>query len=409
MRRDFSDKSKQELHDLVDQVESEKWSDVTDWIGDRFLGFEEWIGKLNVKNYADDLNTYHKKVIDKNNTSRKDIENIFQEAARLDGVYAGYYQNLSEALHSLRDMIDSLSNLVTPGGIQMTRSAEFSLRMAMMNHRFAMGKATPRAIYAEDVYGQYGGNQGAPQNASQAEKDKMYEIFKKNNPDIDLSTEQRTALFQRLNSEGCGYVAICNTIFEQYYLREDEFERTFGYPMYDSSGNLNYNLLLMDLYSRMDNKKKIMFWEIDAKYHDYDEKEDGDWWTYSVLDDSEGTGTTNLEREYYAEQFLKEHGIDANVDINVKVTPDNYESYVDSGKQVLIAFRYGYMYTEDGRRCEINGGHSMTVTGVTSDGRYIVSSWGEKYYIDPNEVATIIDKEGHEHKTSMSFETIEYK
>ena len=28
----------------------------------------------------------------------------------------------------------------------------------------------------------------------------------------------------------------------------------------------------------------------------------------------------------------------------------------------------------------------MTVTGVTDDGRYIVSSWGDKYYIPASEV-----------------------
>ena len=27
----------------------------------------------------------------------------------------------------------------------------------------------------------------------------------------------------------------------------------------------------------------------------------------------------------------------------------------------------------------------MYVTGVTDDGRFIVSSWGNVYYIDPNE------------------------
>jgi len=28
----------------------------------------------------------------------------------------------------------------------------------------------------------------------------------------------------------------------------------------------------------------------------------------------------------------------------------------------------------------------MTITGTTEDGRYIVSSWGKKYYIKPNEL-----------------------
>ena len=29
-----------------------------------------------------------------------------------------------------------------------------------------------------------------------------------------------------------------------------------------------------------------------------------------------------------------------------------------------------------------DAGHAMTITGVTDDGRFIVSSWGETYYLD---------------------------
>ena len=32
------------------------------------------------------------------------------------------------------------------------------------------------------------------------------------------------------------------------------------------------------------------------------------------------------------------------------------------------------------------GGHWMTITGVTDDGRYIVSSWGKKLYLKPDEL-----------------------
>ena len=53
MVRDFTEQARQELLDLVEQVEKEKWCDFTDWLGDRWYDFQEWIGKLDIKNYVD--------------------------------------------------------------------------------------------------------------------------------------------------------------------------------------------------------------------------------------------------------------------------------------------------------------------------------------------------------------------
>lgn len=57
---------------------------------------------------------------------------------------------------------------------------------------------------------------------------------------------------------------------------------------------------------------------------------------------------------------------------------------------------------------KIEGGHAMSVTGVTSDGRMIVSSWGEKYYIAPYEDANLYYNDEY-HETSMTFSTIEFE
>jgi len=35
----------------------------------------------------------------------------------------------------------------------------------------------------------------------------------------------------------------------------------------------------------------------------------------------------------------------------------------------------------------------MTVTGITDDGRYIVSSWGKVYYLDPSTGTNWLDFE----------------
>ncbi len=51
-----------------------------------------------------------------------------------------------------------------------------------------------------------------------------------------------------------------------------------------------------------------------------------------------------------------------------------------------MGYYNGNIYKENGEIQQyIDGGHGMIVTGITYDGKYIVSSWGEKYIIDPNE------------------------
>ena len=84
MYRDFSEKSKIALLGMVSQVENEKISEFTDWIGDRWYDFESWIGKLDLRNYINNVNSYHKKVIDKNNATKESINTIFSKVESLD-------------------------------------------------------------------------------------------------------------------------------------------------------------------------------------------------------------------------------------------------------------------------------------------------------------------------------------
>ena len=61
--------------------------------------------------------------------------------------------------------------------------------------------------------------------------------------------------------------------------------------------------------------------------------------------------------------------------------------YMDEGKNVNILITDFNLYQENGKLAQGDvGGHWMTVTGVADDGRYIVSSWGKKYYVDPSEL-----------------------
>ena len=115
MLRDFSDASKQKLLGLVSQVENEKYSDFTDWVGDRWYDFEEWIGQLNIRNYINNVNAYHKKVIDKNNATKDAIEKIFQDVNQVNHCYCSNFQNIDQLLGQWLKYIQEMNEIVTPG------------------------------------------------------------------------------------------------------------------------------------------------------------------------------------------------------------------------------------------------------------------------------------------------------
>lgn len=247
-----------------------------------------------------------------------------------------------------------------------------------------------------DHKGAYGGDQGSPKSIKdRARKEEMFKLIEKN-IGRHLSDREKDAYFKRLNSEGCGYVAIVNTIFVEYADKPAEFEKTFGYPMYHN-GDLNYDMLIADMYSTMDNTDGSGKFD---PYNDYDVDSDGNKGSYNAWTDKSGNGTYPSEQAKFITNFMKDHGVDVSSTVTNNVTVDNFEQLSREGKQVVVDFYHGDLLNMNGTVAQtINGGHAMTVTGVTKDGKFIVSSWGKEYMIDPK---------GTNAKTYMTFVTVDY-
>lgn len=114
MKRDFSENARQQLLSLVSQVESEKWCDFTDWLGDRWYDFEAWLGLLDIKDYIDDINGYHKKVIDKNNTTSEDIERIFNDVNQVSSNYKSRLTALLADLNGYMETVGKSAETIAP-------------------------------------------------------------------------------------------------------------------------------------------------------------------------------------------------------------------------------------------------------------------------------------------------------
>ena len=115
MIRDFSNSAKKKLLEYVkDATETTLWRKIGDRIGDAGLQIQYWFGALSISKYIDNLDAYHKKIIDKNNTTSQRIEEIFTNVKNIDTRYQGGLQqnvNFSETekfIHMMKLVMLSL-------------------------------------------------------------------------------------------------------------------------------------------------------------------------------------------------------------------------------------------------------------------------------------------------------------
>ncbi len=240
-----------------------------------------------------------------------------------------------------------------------------------------------------DDDGSYGGNQGAARflDENSEEREKIEEIIKRNLADCDIPNDMNFSKYlQKMNTEGCGYVALANSVFAYYQGREQDFENAFGYSMYNKKGDLNYNLLIADIYSSTDNRESGTY----DKYADYNSAIDGDKEDYDPWNDNTGKGSYDNKKQEYLDMFLSNKGVKSKTKYLWKntMTATELKKHTENGESVILFYKNGNIYYQNGNPKQFIGsdiGHTMVVTGITEDEKYIVSSWGKKYIVDPNE------------------------
>lgn len=108
--RDFSDNCKQELLNLVKEVDEEKWWDITKW--DIWYKVEDMLGGLEFPEDNNTLNEYYRKLIDINNESAESINKIFEEVYRIEGEYNDSLQSVSDELNDLLIAFQEIENSI---------------------------------------------------------------------------------------------------------------------------------------------------------------------------------------------------------------------------------------------------------------------------------------------------------
>lgn len=228
-----------------------------------------------------------------------------------------------------------------------------------------------------------------------------------------------------LRNNGCGYVAAADYTFRLFEGKEDEFEKTFGYPMYtykDGKIDFNYevfiikffNFSLLDMKDMGEEIKNAIIKDVyDTTLYEYttseeyrrkrpdnfDEWSDEEWDEWEAFEETRRKHWKYLFDRYmnaknrdldlgipvdasfgYFYTYLGLHGISLNAYCEFKAD-DEYEP------DTIIASENFTLYgiDESGEKTETLenvGAHYVYITDITEDGKIIVSSWGRKYIFD---------------------------
>ena len=298
---------------------------------------------------------------------RRELERA-ERAVGLAGVVLNWSclgSNFAGALRRSKSTLQDLESRMT----QMSEALREVMELYRTGEQRVVGQANGEVSeYAVDSVlfddeGSYGGDQGSLEYLYALDPIRCWGILhmlREYYP--NMSIFQAFTYFSKLNSSGCSYVALANTIFMEYEGRPEAFEARFGFPMYGSDGDLNYNRLILDVYATTDLTG------------------------YDGPGLPGGPNTATIQSLY--RNYLDAKGLSSDMNMTgaSSMSAEDFRQAVERGDKVILLVIEDNMYAENGSPHYIGGGHAVTVTGVTEDGRYVVSSWGEKYYVDPSEM-----------------------
>lgn len=96
MLREFSEEKKAELYRIMDAIDDREWCSFAEWCGNGFYELGEWIDRLGILTYMSGIDQYHSSVLNMNNTTKLQIETIFQNVCDIDDKYKNIFARYAE-------------------------------------------------------------------------------------------------------------------------------------------------------------------------------------------------------------------------------------------------------------------------------------------------------------------------
>ena len=153
MLRDFSDAAKQKLLNYVDEVTANgTWDKVKEWFSNIEPNVQSWLGRLDIQKYVNSVECYYKKILNKNNSTKRQIEEIFSNVQAVDTRYISITGSQASCGSDIIKLINDLANAIDPNGGNMDMGKMKSVLDADVEN-IRNAKATVEKMIEEKMLG----------------------------------------------------------------------------------------------------------------------------------------------------------------------------------------------------------------------------------------------------------------
>ena len=163
MMRDFSPGAKELLMQYVDDViASGVWETIENGKGEFNQAGQDWVSKLGISDYLDNMEGYYQNIIRKHSTTKEEIEQIFSDVQQVDTRYIGTVAGLVTAGNAIITYFTDLADNINPNGgnldieklrttLEADRERLDQMQQSVVRNLIKDGKAEEAAEYIISV------------------------------------------------------------------------------------------------------------------------------------------------------------------------------------------------------------------------------------------------------------------
>lgn len=119
MVRYFTEKKREELYKALDIIDNKEWQPFMLWCSGRADEFGEWADRLGIPSYTRPIDNYQNRILETNESTREQIDIIFENVAEVDQrhaeIFRGHQEIVKEQMARVRAMTDVMRSAASNG------------------------------------------------------------------------------------------------------------------------------------------------------------------------------------------------------------------------------------------------------------------------------------------------------